>query len=95
MGLTRDLFTQILDLSVSNSFFMFDNKMYMQVDGLGMGLPLGPTFANIFLSFYEKSWLERCPSEFKPVFYRRYVDDCFILFSSIDHIPKFLSYLNS
>ena len=95
MGLTRDLFTQLLDLAVTNSFFMFNNKFYSQVDGLGMGLPLGPTFANIFLSFHEKSWLEDCPSDFKPVFYRRYVDDCFILFSSSDHAPKFLDYLNS
>ena len=95
LGLTRDLFIQLLDLSVSNSFFLFNDKLYSQVDGLGMGLPLGPTFANIFLSFHEKSWLEQCPSDFKPVYFRRYVDDCFILFSSVDHIPKFLSYLNS
>ena len=95
MGLTRDLFAKILDLSVNNSFFLFNDKLYSQVDGLGMGLPLGPTFANIFLCYHEKSWLDCCPSEFKPVFYRRYVDDCFILFSSIDHVPKFLNYLNS
>ena len=95
MGLTQEYFSQLLDLAVSNSFFLFNNKLYSQVDGLGMGLPLGPTFANIFLAFHEKSWLETCPSEFKPVFFRRYVDDCFILFSSADHIPKFLSFLNS
>ena len=95
MGLTRDFFCQLLDLSVSNSFFMFNDKMYSQIDGLGMGLPLGPTFANIFLSFHEKSWIDECPLDFKPVLYRRYVDDCFILFSSRDHVQKFLNYLNS
>ena len=26
--------------------------------------------------------------------YRRYVDDCFLIFQSADHIPQFLSYLN-
>ena len=26
--------------------------------------------------------------------YRRYVDDCFLLFRSLDHVPLFLSYLN-
>ena len=95
MGLTRDDFIQLLDLSVSNSFFLFNNKLVSQVDGLGMGLPLGPTFANIFLSFHEKSWLEHCPSDFKPVYFRRYVDDCFILFSNRAQIPEFLNYLNS
>ena len=26
--------------------------------------------------------------------YRRYVDDCFLLFKSFDHVPLFLNYLN-
>ena len=60
-----------------------------------MGSPLGPLFANIFLSFHEKSWLADCPSNFKPLFYRRYVDDCFLIFQSRDHVLPFLSYLNS
>ena len=60
-----------------------------------MGSPLGPLFANIFLSFHEKSWLADCPSVFKPIFYRRYVDDCFLIFTSRDHVTPFLSYLNS
>ena len=33
--------------AVLNSFFIFNNKLYTQIDGLGMGLPLGQTFANI------------------------------------------------
>ena len=32
--------------------------------------------------------------EFRPIFYRRYVDDTFILFKSQSHIAKFLNYLN-
>ena len=52
-------------------------------------------FANIFLSFHEKYWLADCPSNFKPLFYRRYVDDCFLIFRSRDHVLPFLSYLKS
>ena len=59
-----------------------------------MGSPLGPTFANVFLCFYEQIWLANCPLEFKPVIYRRYVDDTFLLFKSAEHIEKFRSYLN-
>ena len=36
-----------------------------------------------------------CPSEFAPVFYRRYVDDCFLIFNEKEHAPLFLDYLNS
>ena len=42
-----------------------------------MGSPLGPTFANAFLCFHEQIWLNKCPDEFKLVYYRRYVDDIF------------------
>ena len=60
-----------------------------------MGLPLGPTFANLFLCYYEKIWLQDCPTEFKPVFYRRYIDDTYVLFKKQDEGAKFLEYLNS
>ena len=36
-----------------------------------------------------------CPSDFKPTFYRRYVDDTFLIFKSSSHIPLFLEYFNS
>ena len=60
-----------------------------------MGSPLGPTLANAFLCFYEKTWLEKCPPEFKPVFYRRYVDDIFALLKSTDHLVKFRNYFST
>ena len=59
-----------------------------------MGSPLGPTMANV-LSFYEVKWLEQCPNEFQPVFYRRYVDDIFVLFKSAEHLSKFRDYFNT
>ena len=59
-----------------------------------MGSPLGPTLANVFLCYHENIWLQNCPSEFKPVIYRGYVDDTFLLFRSKYHIKKFRNYLN-
>ena len=40
-------------------------------------ISLGPLFVDIFLSFHECTWLADCRLTFKPMFYRRYVDDCF------------------
>ena len=39
--------------------------------------------------------LNSCPQGFKPVFYRRYVDDIFVLFKSNDHLKYFQEFLNS
>ena len=46
------------------------------------------------LSIATKKWLEHCREDFKPVYYRRYVDDIFVLFRSCDHLIKFRDYLN-
>ena len=78
---------------MKNCHFIFNGRIYQQIDGVAMGSRLGPLFANIFTSFHEESWLYNCPSSFKPLMYRRYVDD-FLLFKSPDHVPLFLSYLN-
>jgi len=91
LGLCTDTFKKLLELSVLNSFFLF-NKVLKE--GLGMGLPQSPTFANVFLCFHEQRWLNNCPPEFSPVFYRRYMDDTFILFREQAHAPLFLNYLN-
>ena len=65
-----------------------------QIDGVAMGSPLGPALANAFLVYHEKNWLEHCPVEYGPLYYRRYVD-IFVLFNSAEHLQCFYSYLNS
>ena len=74
---------------------MFNNKYYKQVDGVAMGSLLGPALANIFMSSFESKCLRDCLNDFKPMFYRRYVDDIFVLFFSPDHADKFREYLLS
>ena len=93
--LTKPQFKELLNFAVKDSPFQFNNKLYTQVDGVAMGSPLGPTFANCFMCFHEEKWLDDCPLEFRPLYYRRYVDDCFVLFRKPEHIPKFQNYLNS
>ena len=67
-------------MTMSESLILFDQEFYKQHDGVQMGSPLKPMLANVFLCYHEKIWLQICPSEFKSVIYRRYVDDTFLLF---------------
>ena len=94
-GINKSEFKNLLSLATQESYFIFNDVLYKQKDGVAMGSPLGPTMANVFLSFYEIKWLEQCPKEFKPVFYRRYVDDIFVLFESAEHLSKFRNYFNT
>ena len=89
-AISRDQFRDLLNLSVKNCHFLFDGVLYKQVDGVAMGSPLGPLFANIFLSFHEKSWLADSPSLFKPIFYRRIVDMLMIVFLFSHHVTMLL-----
>ena len=93
-NLSKDSFRELLARTMSESLILFDQELYKQHDGVAMGSPLRPTFGNIFLCYHEKIWLQNCPSEFKPVIYRRYVEDTFLLFRSKHHIEKFQNYLN-
>ena len=93
-GFTKNDFRELLTIPMSESLVLFNSEYYKQIDGVAIGSSLGPTFANTFLSYHEQIWLKNCHCEFKPVIYKRYVDDSFLLFRSKDHIEKFRCYLN-
>ena len=88
-------FRSLLLLAVSDYYFIFDSKIYKQIEGISMGCALGPTFADIFMISLEKIIFTTCPEEFRPVFYRRYVDDTFALFRDPSHAPRFLEFINN
>lgn len=94
-GFSKSEFKVLLQYAVKDSLFIFNGKYYVQRDGVAMGSPLGPTLANVFLCHWEEVWLEKCPDKFSPVYYKRYIDDTFVLFSSSDHVKKFHKFLNS
>ena len=95
MSFKKEQFVDLLSLAVKDTPFYFGDRLFVQTDGVGMGSCLGPTFANAFLCYHEVNWLNDCNPAFKPVYYRRYVDDTFLLFNDRTHIPLFLDYLNS
>ena len=94
-GFSPEQLKQLLNLSVKNCHLTFRGRVFDQIEGVAMGSPLSPLFANIFLSYHEQNWLKNCPGQFKPIYYRCYVDDCSILVKSKYYITPFLDYLNS
>ena len=57
-----------------------------------MKSPLESWLANAFLTHNEQNWLDSCPLESRPSYYRMFVDD---KFESSDHLKRFSVYSNS
>ena len=94
-GFTKDLFVKALELCTQDAVFIFNNCLYMQIDGIAMGNPISASLCNAFLAIKEQEWLRSCHQEYKPLFYLRYVDDTLLFFADKEHIDPFLTYLNS
>ena len=52
-GINKSEFKNLLWLATQESYFIFNDVLYKQKNSVAMGSPLGPTMANVFLSFYE------------------------------------------
>ena len=79
-NLTKQDSYDLLSAAAKESFFIFDNSLYLQIDGVAMGSFLGSTLANAFMCQYKKEWLDSYPVEVKPKLYKRYVNEIFVMF---------------
>ena len=61
--------------------------MYVQRDGIAMGSPLGPLFANFYMGSVEEKVFTQHPN-LKPALYTRYVDDIFLDIPSEDDVLR-------
>ena len=53
MSLPQKDFKRLLELIFLDSYFLFDDKLYKQLDRVAMGSNLGPSFVNTFLGHLE------------------------------------------
>ena len=82
-----------LEICTKESHFQFNNAFYDQVDGVAMGSPLGPLFANIFMCEFERKHM----AELKKLGVKRwlrYVDDIFATFANKEDAEKVLEFIN-
>ena len=93
--ISKDVFRYLVIVITQELFFMLNNKVYKQTDGVAMGTPTGSHLANIVMRRFENKLLKDCPQSLKAVFYIRYVDDIFVMVSSLDQAEKFKMCLSS
>ena len=56
-GLSKTEFKELLSLATKDSNFIFDGRLYKQINGVAMGFLLGPTLVNGFLVYHKKTAL--------------------------------------
>lgn len=64
---------RLLELCLINNDFQFDGNYYLQIEGTAMGQRYAPSYANIYMSEWEREALAKCTMQ--PVFYLRFLDD--------------------
>ena len=76
---------KLLELCTRKAPFKSPNgKLYVQIEGVAMGSPLGPTFANFYMGELERNIFENVTE--KLLTYVRYVDDILVLVNCEDEL---------
>jgi len=83
----------LLLICTTETPFEFCGETFVQVDGVSMGSPLGPTFADFYMAQLENRLLTQ-KKVTNPWFYKRYVDDIIAIFHNKSHVNWFKARLS-
>ncbi|XP_078380796.1 uncharacterized protein LOC144663661 [Oculina patagonica] len=76
-SLTTDDIVSLLDFTLSNNYFVYNDSIYKQIHGCAMGSPVSPVVANLCMEIIEESAITA--SSTPPKIWKRYVDDSFVI----------------
>ncbi|CAJ0964858.1 unnamed protein product [Ranitomeya imitator] len=87
----------LLGLVLTKNFFLFEDQYYMQQKGTAMGSNVAPPYANIFMDFFENTFVYCHPLFTSHVFFwQRYIDDVFLIWTGdVGALLDFHNDLNS
>ena len=57
LKITRNKLQKLFLFATPQTHLIFNSKFYNQIDGISLGSPLAPVFANIFMGFQESKWI--------------------------------------
>ena len=85
---------ELLHLNLTQNDFEFNNKFYLQTKGTAMGKRFAPSYANIYMSLWEETGLQKCSHQ--PTHYLRFLDDIFGVWEhDEDDFKEFIQTLNT
>ena len=91
---TNKSIIDLLDMVLSKNNFNFNGLNFLQVGGTAMGTRLAPSYANLFMDYFERHHVYTYHTQ--PLLWKRYIDDIFMLWNQgIAELQNFIEHLNS
>lgn len=85
---------EILGLVLERNNFSFNGEHFLQVGGTAMGTRVAPTYANLYMDWFETKHIYTYPLQ--PTMFGRYIDDIFLLWDhGRESLDAFLTHINS
>ena len=81
-----------LEFCIRTTYFQFQGRFFEQLQGAGLGSPISPIVANLFMEDFETKAIGT--AEYPPKIWERYVDDTCVVKDSTNK-EKFLKHINS
>ncbi|XP_077105060.1 uncharacterized protein LOC143759233 isoform X2 [Ranitomeya variabilis] len=88
---------ELLHFVLDKNYFTFDRKYYRQITGTAMGARCAPSYANLFLGWWEELVVyQHVMFSSKIAIWRRYIDDVLFLWTgTLEECKKFVADLNT
>ena len=82
----------LLEFSLNNICFIFQGRFHEQTEGATMGSPLSPITDNLYMEAFETQAISTAPHS--PTFWRRFVDDTFVIIQKTQE-DSFFNHINA
>ena len=91
------VFCDLVEVCLKYNQFHVGGKFYRQLQGLFMGSSISPPLAMMYMEYFEEYLYElNVPNDIKAKEWKRYVDDCFIVYEHGDvSFNRFFNMLNN
>lgn len=88
----------LLEIALSNNYFLYKDKFYLQIKGVSMGACFAPNFAILYVRNLEKTKILTPHNPFQEhiTFWRHYIDNILLIWKGTkETLQLFLDWLNS
>jgi hypothetical protein len=75
---------KLLEISMDTHFVTLDGTIWTQTDGCPIGKSISGEIAEIYMDWFEETYVFNEENDFKPIFWKRMRDDIFLIWKDSD-----------